>query len=268
MDKWVEGANVHPTVVDKGLMRFPNELLLAVLQHCPTILDKICFALTCRRLLVISRGHVEKLKTEIAAPWAGERIICISDAVLWSGLPHDLLTEAERRKFQEAQAADDYYGDDDGLYVHFVGNMTPLFSDLCFDATYRITQRMHSDSDSEFLRFKALYSRYYPVREDWVACNLTEALYIRASAIGALTKQPTKTTPFIDGTCIDLGHAILTQLCWTDYPSVVMPQTDGPWIGHRFCITTLDRLPLPPAGKEWRDVTEMIVELLSDYREV
>ena len=259
LEKWVKDANVQPTMTDSGLMQFPNELLLNVLESCPAFGDKVCFALTCRRTLAISLDHLETLKRKLAAPWAGERLICVGDYGEWKHLPHGVLTSAERREFEALHAKGDYDVRSYGGFGFMRETTTELFDgDFRKDkALERVVKNIRGEDAKRFL---ALYRPSYPVRGDWVLCNLTKGLVVRASTIAALTmkKGADKTSPFMMRAEQDLGHVVLSLLY---APS-------GAWMGNKFCVTTLDRMPPLENGKEWRDASKAmarVVKEMCDY---
>ncbi len=53
---------------NEGILRFPNELLLNIVELCLGVLDKDCFAATCKRILSLSCDHIEACKKKLATP--------------------------------------------------------------------------------------------------------------------------------------------------------------------------------------------------------
>ena len=62
---------------------------------------------------------------------------------------------------------------------------------------------------------------------------------------------------------LTLGHALASRICWsTDWSCSMYLEgwlakdlAHGPWAGDRFCIATMDEMPLTPEGEAWKDVT-------------
>ncbi|RPD63773.1 hypothetical protein L227DRAFT_361468 [Lentinus tigrinus ALCF2SS1-6] len=134
VDTWLEGfTGTAPSAHDEGVLRFPNEILLNIVELVPNIRDRVCLALTCKRLLSLSRDSVEELKKRLAAPWVGGRLICIGDYTDASDLPEGFFTKAEKRRLRW-DPKDNMYG---GLsYMRdkqtrlFLGTMTLARSSL------------------------------------------------------------------------------------------------------------------------------------------
>ena len=72
IDAWLGGFTVSaPSVTDKGFLCCPNDIFLKIIELVPSIRDKVCLALTCKRLVSLSRDLIEELKKQLAAPWVG-----------------------------------------------------------------------------------------------------------------------------------------------------------------------------------------------------
>ena len=212
------------------------------------ILRKICLALTCKRMLSISLDDIEDAKSKLASPWVNTRIICVGDYA--DDLPPNVLTTSQQTKLSKSNDYGSYsYG---GLEFMLRKRVT-LYTGHIDDKLLGQFVARFPKQDRD--RFEELYGLHYPPRDDWVVCNLTRGLYVRASSVAALSKQPAITSPFMPQCEKDLGHALLSQICWTSDPSGCVASPNGAWAGNRFCITTLDRMPAAPDGKEWNDVS-------------
>ena len=243
-----------------GILRFPNEIFLEIFKHCD-IHHKIYLALTCRRMLSISLDDIEKNKSKLAAPWVNTRIICVGDYA--HDLPRGVLTKSQQTALSKSDDYDKYnYG---GLGSMLNKSVT-LFTGK-INGHKPMKEFIARLPGHDYYRLKELYSLYYPARDDWVACNLSKGYYVRASSVAKLSKQPAITSPFMLRCKQDLGHAILSQICWTSDPSGCLVDDRGSWAGKRFCITTLGRMPILPEGKEWIDVSAKICWLLKDVWE-
>ena len=208
-------------------------------------------------MLSLSLGHIEETKKKRVAPWAGDRLICTGDYAEWNRLPPKMLTEDERKEIKALDDKSRYPGGYGGL-----GFMRDTKAVLYTGALHDKYIKRFAPEDRK--RFEELYVPQFPVREDWVLCNLTRGLYVRASAIATLSKGPSAVSPLMPKRQPDLGHALVTQICWSSDPSGCVIGNQGRWAGNRFCITTLDRMPSPPEGKEWVDVSGKLVRCVEN----
>ena len=263
---WLDGFTATlPLSRDAGLLRLPNELLIEIIKLCPDILDKICLALTCKRMLSLACEHIEAVKKARATPWVRGRLICVGDYVDYRSLPKDLLTKSEKKKLEERfkTRKGDSYGN--GGLGHMLGMTTPLFqgnAGLARNTTLQSLLARCSEPDRE--RILELHELHYPKRNDWVLCNLTRREYVRATAIAKAAKHPNDRAPFLPRCKPDLGHVILYQISLsTQGLGPGYEESDrgrGRWIGHRFVITTMDRMPAAPEGKTWTDISQKVAE--------
>ncbi|KAJ1788930.1 hypothetical protein LPJ59_005442, partial [Coemansia sp. RSA 2399] len=81
--------------------------------------------------------------------------------------------------------------------------------------------------------------------------NLTTKEYILASEMQKVQKQTDLGFNF--------GHVLACQICWSTDPSISFRCSfdihQGPWAGHRFDITTTDKV-----DKLWKDVSSKVLE--------
>ncbi|KAI0744872.1 hypothetical protein C8Q76DRAFT_663554 [Earliella scabrosa] len=268
---WLDGFTAtRPLARDAGMLRLPNELLIKILMLCPAMLDKICLALTCKRMLSLAYDQIEEIKTARATPWVGGRLICIGDEVNYRSLPRTLLTDEEKWEVEgRFETGDEDDADEIGGLGFMLSEKTPLFqgnAELPYNRTLLTLLARCSGPDRE--RILELHDLHYPERDDWVVCNLTRTEYVRATAIAEVAKHPDDRAPFLPQCELDLGHVILYQICLSpenrgpgcysfDYTGDL---TQGEWIGHGFVITTMDRMPAPPEGKTWTDISEKVAE--------
>ncbi|KAI0758868.1 hypothetical protein C8Q74DRAFT_1372777 [Fomes fomentarius] len=238
-DKWLELSTRFAPHNNEGILRFPNELLLNIVELCPGVLDKVCFAATCKRILSLSCDHIEACKKKLATPWVDGRLICIGEDIDFRYLPRNVLTKEERKALKESFKKD-------------------------------------PDSRSESRADPRPARPALPPRDDWVVCNLTTKQYVCAKAIAEIAGEPNDVGPFLPRCHPDLGHVILYQICW----SVVPVERDflwyrgniarGKWAGHRFVITTLDRMPAVAEGEIWEDISAKVaedLEIIWSYRD-
>ncbi|TFK87084.1 hypothetical protein K466DRAFT_549288 [Polyporus arcularius HHB13444] len=273
VDRWLEGFTaITPRDKDQGLLRVPNEVLIKIVELVPSIRDRVCLALTCKRLLSVSRDQIEELKKQLAAPWAGGRLICIGDYTDADDLPEGLLTEEKKRKLKWDPDSHGWGG-----MGHLLKKHTPLF--LGTACLYRdiwgvsigldkkLQDFLEPFSKPDHERFLELYDVHYPARDDWVVCNLSLGKYVRAKAVAGLSGKPDAPAPFLPKCSPDLGHAIMYKICWSsdayvgsDFYGYKENIARGKWAGHRFVITTMERMPDAPKGKEWEDISKQVAK--------
>ncbi len=125
-------------------------------------------------------------------------------------------------------------------------------------------------------RILDLHDLHYPPRDDWVVCNLTTTQYVCAKAIAEIAGEPNDVGPFLPRCDPDLGHVILYQICWStlgierDFLRYRGDISRGKWAGHRFVITTLDRMPAVAEGEIWEDISAKVaqdLETIWSYRD-
>ena len=212
------------------------------------------------------------------ARWACSRIVCIGDKTAYKELPAALLNTRERAAIdaQVKAGVDQHdYGGLPLLGLKEQGLFRGVFMDLEVSFLDKLSS---SKSQADFEAFMIVSAVTYPPRPDWVLCNLDKHEFVRASAIAELCGKPNDPQPFLPSCRIDLGHALLTRICWSDEELLSTPRKTkvrmgrGPWVGDRFYIVTMDRRFMPEEGEEpweWKDVSDQVVrDLVQVYRAV
>ncbi|KAI0719372.1 hypothetical protein C8T65DRAFT_725430 [Cerioporus squamosus] len=264
-------SSTRPANNNKGFLSLPDELLLDILDLPEIQWDElVVLAVTCRRLFDLSRKMIDYYRTLISAPWARCRIVCIGDSYKYAGLPATLLT-ADERMVIDAKIKQGEYADYGGLELLNCHDADLYRGAFTFSNSWR--RKFGSSVDQKAFKFIAGVT-FSPERTDWALCNLTKKEYVRASAVAELAGKPNDPQPFLPRCRLDLGHALLTRICWSNE---ALPNTppkmkihNGPWVGDRFCITTMGRWAEPKEGEEpweWKVVSSQVVrELLQVYR--
>ena len=122
-----------------------------------------------------------------------------------------------------------------------------------------LSECFKSQIEDELLRYKL--SDFCPKDQPWILRNLTTQEYVRSEAIAIKPED-------IHGPNIDVlgfGEFIWSRICWSTEASCSYnfeaEICRGPWAGHRFDITTLDRHNQGALkGTEWKDVSEEIAD--------
>ncbi|KAI0719356.1 hypothetical protein C8T65DRAFT_53682 [Cerioporus squamosus] len=267
---WERLEHTPPVINNKGLLSLPDELLLDILELLKQWEELVILAVTCRRLYVLSLKRLNQGRAQLSAPWAGCRIICAGESATFRDLPATLLKVGERA-FIDAKFKDKNLNDDDdearyGGLSCFEWDESMLHRGA-FSYRHDWLQKFKSSSDREMFKIVASVT-FPPKRTDWVLCNMMKKEYVRASALAELARKPNDAQPFLPRCRLDLGHALLTRICWSNE---ALPNTPpkmnmhrGPWVGDWFCITTLDRLggPWQPVEEPqwWTDVSKQVVK--------
>ncbi|KAI0743327.1 hypothetical protein C8Q80DRAFT_1180331 [Daedaleopsis nitida] len=254
---------------DHSILCFPNELLLNIIEQIPELLSVVCFALTCKRILSLSRDPIVHSKRQGACSWAGGRVICVSEYTSPDDLPKGLLHPIEDLMNQLTTSMNGFHGQSyGGMQCH-----TDRYADK--DEHLRaMLARCHGPDRARVLELYDL--RRYPRRNDWVVCNITEGVYVRAAVVARIAGRPDDPAPFLPNCMPDLGFVILYRICWSSrgigptgkllngYKGDI---ARGSWAGHRFAITTLWWMPNLKTlqGTPWADISE---EVASDLHSI
>ena len=264
-------AGTQPAVNKKGLLSLPDDVLLQIIELPEVDFDDLAvLAITCRRLFELSRKMLEDSRNYMSASWVGCRIVCMGDNTVQGDLPAALLNDQERAII-DAKINQGEYAGYGGIELLNPGSPRLYRGAFVYYDSYLKT--FNSDADRE--AFKAVVGVAFPSkRTDWVLCNSTKKEYVRASAIAKLSGKPRDAQPFLPHCKLDLGHALLSRICWSSEELVNTPPKlkvhRGSWVGDRFCITTMERWGGPAEGEErweWKDVSNQVVkDLVQIYR--
>ncbi|RPD58378.1 hypothetical protein L227DRAFT_654768 [Lentinus tigrinus ALCF2SS1-6] len=262
---------------EKGLLSLPNELLLEIINYARFatghFTDFACFAITCRRILILSRHSLHSDKAVEAAGWYGCRIACIGDYARIDDLPDQIMNATQRAQLKKTAESHE----DGEAYAGLLSRGDKFTSLYLGMNTWPLAlrQRLHSMTKGDRSLYCAAVSVTYPHRDNWALFNVTKKVYVRASALAELAGKPADEQPFLPNCRVDLGHALLLRIAWS-YDDSVALQTDidihrGPWAGDRFFISTMDR-PAPWYNsdfllKGWTDVSDEIVKDLKEIYE-
>ena len=281
VDAWLMRGNValqpgpfgklSPEVIDMIYAQFASD---------DDLEDVIGLAITCKPLLAVGKPHILRLLQAHHACWAGCRLICLGGYTQDDAdLPAGLLTDAEKHKIATTEIPvlgkpGEYpkclalYASE--LYSTGYGRRGRSYSEdeWAYWSDLREVRAMYGkDGDAQGLleldMFDALYKYRAPTYPNGVVvlCNLSKAEYVREDHLTVI-----ETNRF------GLIHGLMARICWATDPSISMccgeeyeeQFVKGPWAGDRFCIATLKEMPRLKigAGKEWKDVTDEVDELL------
>ncbi|RPD60146.1 hypothetical protein L226DRAFT_486782 [Lentinus tigrinus ALCF2SS1-7] len=265
-------SSIPPAINNKGLLSLPNELLLYIAEPPGSGLcveEVVMLAMTCQRLYELYRGLIDHYHICQAASWMMNRILCSGSHAKYEDLPAALF-KAQERALIETKSKEG--GASYGGLSDFCSDDTRLYRGAF---TYKPEWLHTFKSAADRNVFKLIMAVTFPSRTDWVLCNHTKKEFVRASAIAELAGKPNDDQPFLPRCKLDLGHALLTRICWSTEKPMDTPDSmkmhRGPWVGDRFYITTMDRRCMPSEGDdwEWKDVSGQVVrDLVRVYRMV
>ncbi|KAI0722524.1 hypothetical protein C8Q76DRAFT_670573 [Earliella scabrosa] len=264
-------GKLSPEVIDMVYAQFTSDDDLA---------DVIRLAITCKCLLAVGKPHLLRLLQAYHACWAGCRLICLGEyTVNDADLPEGLLTDAEKHKIATTEIpklgkpggyrksltlyAFELYSAGYGRRGRSYEREWAAYSKRLEELQKMLEEGGHARKLRELDMFDALYKYREPTYPNGVVvlCNLSKAEYVREDRLTVM-----ETNRF------GLIHGLMARICWSRDPSIAMccgkeykeRFVKGPWAGDRFCIATLKEIPRLKigAGKEWKDVTDEVDELL------
>jgi hypothetical protein len=274
----------------------PIEVHHMIFSHLTEYADTFCLSLVDPYFWHIGRQHLKQSIVSLLCPMADKALICVGDYISTKQLnyPVGLLTTDEEEELQAGLDSDD---EDEDYWGSCASNGPVNLYQLararyCKIAEVRKTsfwpeiefhfrvigqnltslQSMASKNlcvfpKSERSRILALaspeFEQFYPESKKWVLRNLTTREFVRADAI-ALKPDLVK-GPLING--LGFGEVVLSRICWSSDPATSTPY-EGPlhrgvWAGHRFDITTIEKLQIQKeeeGADQWKDVSEEVAK--------
>lgn len=264
-----------------NLSKLPRKLLALILDAVPDYVDLLCFSLT--HNIVFELGYRNLVSRFIASSnaegWAGDRIVCLSDATAVESLPPSIFTTSE---YDTLRAWSDSNVPDGRILTYFqsvAGFHEPEFDascgvrDICGPESWQRIVGLGASKWPTPERWKLLellliqhymgfcyWQKPETFAEDpWVLCNLSKRIYIRTDAKCLPWYKPrrqTKGAGIMEQQFIDV--LTMKTVCAQDFFSdhVALRGNFGEWAGDRFEITTISRLrPGVDGEAEWEDVT-------------
>lgn len=258
--------NINALPVTKstcGLSRLPNELLDMIFQNLD--IDHVfVLGLQSPNFWNVARQHIWAYLVSSCGHWAGNRIVCVGNSSESEDYPPNVLTESEKAEFDEepwVSRLDNLFDLANTRYQEVREWQSDLAHSLIGHATMlgewlRLPGSSQSRIIDDLLSYKL--SDLYPEDQPWVLRNLTTQEYVRSEAIAI--KPEHVHGPNID--FLGFGQVVCTRICWsTDDWSEYGEMHRGVWAGHRFDVTTLDRLKHGSMEcTEWKDVSEEVMD--------
>ena len=242
----------------------PSEIHHAVFSNVEDIYDLVRLSLSNRYFWALGLPHIEDHIVSSLAPWAGERIICVTDQCDPHEFPPGLLSSTEQEDLLELNRIHNLNTISIKHSWKKVGG--PSLSERLRDwfKEYESQHPMsHADKTEIITGLKPEILEFYPRDQPWALRNLTTKEYVRGEAI-ALKDS------FIHGPHIDVigfSEVLLSRISWSNRPVEVgygRNMSQGKWAGHRFDISPLAKIEHDRAT-HWIDVSN---ELLREIDQI
>ncbi|KAJ5950008.1 hypothetical protein N7454_001592 [Penicillium verhagenii] len=241
-----------------SLESLPSKLHNLVFGSLDDMDDILSFSLTSRYFWAVGLTHIEDRIFSASAPWAGERIICVSDHSKPQDFPAGLLSAKEQDDLEQLNR------------LHHLDTFTvkhPWKKIGGQSLSERLRERFEkweaanpmsqADRTEILMGLKPELLEFYPRDQPWVLRNLTTKDYVLGEAI-ALKES------FVHGPQIDvLGFAevLISRIAWSNWPIDVghgRNISHGKWAGHRFDIVPLTCVH-KSSGQGWTDVSNELL---------
>ncbi|KAJ5691991.1 hypothetical protein N7462_001414 [Penicillium macrosclerotiorum] len=236
-----------------------SDLHHKIFSNLDTIEDVLRLSLANKYFWAVGLAHIEDHIVESLAPWAGERIICVSDQTDPSDYPSDILDPAEQDDIRELNKV--YHLESFSIRNTYKKIGAPSLSQelqrwfLDYEAKHHMSQ---TDRAEIMMGLKPEILEFYPRDQRWILRNLTTKEYVRGEVI-ALKEE------FIHGPQIDVigfSEILISRISWSSQPERVGWSeniTKGKWAGHRFDITPLSLHEERSKNEVWEDVSDEIL---------
>ncbi|KAJ5377972.1 uncharacterized protein N7496_005381 [Penicillium cataractarum] len=243
----------------KSLFNFPSEIHHRIFSLLDVVEDVLRFSLTNRYFWAVGLAHIEEHIIASLAPWAGEKIICVSDKSDPHDFPPNLLTPTEAEEVKELNKLYDFNSFSIRNTYKKIGG-PPLSQKLqIWFLDYEAGHYMGTANRAEIMMgLKPEILEFYPRDQRWILRNLTTREYVRGEVI-ALKEE------FIHGPQIEVfgfAEVLISRISWSTQPEKIGGGnniTRGKWAGHRFDITPLAWLQEKHGKEPWRDVSNEIL---------
>ncbi|KAI0083571.1 hypothetical protein BDY19DRAFT_910510 [Irpex rosettiformis] len=256
---------------ESKLLCLPDELLSMIFKYMTGLADAVCLCMADDRMFAIGFPRVIELQASAYANWAGDHVLCMGDNTDDNDLPESIQGTVDDylEEWWEEYLLSEDYGRSLDAYLNVKDLVQKVETGFYTEEHVRSNRSLGSwppkgfKSTKDWYLYKEMIQPKYELLHPWVLCNLSKGKYVRADVVAALTGEKlSESEPFISGG-IDLGHALLSQICWLSVGSIAMSYDDnlhcGPWAGDQFEVTSMDKLDLKTT---WEDVSDDIAKIL------
>ncbi|CAL1697004.1 unnamed protein product [Somion occarium] len=256
---------------------FPDEIISLILKSIETKEDIARFSLANIYVFYIGYEVLQRRYMAERPSWAGGRLICVGDYARIEDLPPGVFTKEEVEDMKQYQDNLLDPAESIGSLHHYLPATYPFRRrvELGFDygtihrlmMEIRKSERTSSEYRSRIYNAlselgspRLLYKSEHP----WILCNLSKMQFIRFAAVSELHGyKPEDPLQFIHPG-FSVGTLLVSRICWSWDSSTSLCYKGaihhGVWAGNRFEVTTMDRLRPTEGGKEWKDVTDEVVD--------
>lgn len=266
------------------LHTLPNGLLLAIFNKVDRLQDAIHLCMSSNVLRLIGEERVCQLLFPQAAPWAGDRLINISDDNEKEDMPKGVVIERGLGLPSQAGANTGYHWREidrvEDLDVDARGYFYDLVKSSYAGMVYRPPVQVYPDEpiggnieyrnpESYLLRWERSELRHlatptYPNKKTCVLCNLTKWEYVEAAALDRANLMVWRNRRLADPPrTIGLGNVLALKTLWS--PRDANKYHRGPWAGDRFVVMTTDRFNAQKDRQRWTDVG---AETVKNFRDI
>ncbi|KAJ6153717.1 hypothetical protein N7470_006676 [Penicillium chermesinum] len=224
----------------KTLSSLSSHVHCIIFRYLDNPFDALRLSLTNRYFWAVGLRRLEDFIMESLAPWAGERIVCVSDESDPRAIPDEILNETEKADLEELK----------GIYDLKLRKFV-----VEYEATHPMSEADHAEI---MMGLKPEMLDFYPRDQPWILRNLTTKEYVRGEVI-ALKGE------FVQGPNIEvLGFAeiLVSRISWSSREAYFGRDKNlahGKWAGHRFDITTLPAHEERAGNDGWRDVSDEVL---------
>nr|VWP00518.1 Lmo0105 protein [Ganoderma boninense] len=302
VDKWLSHGPfvVQPGPVGKLSTEVLDMIFEAILGNstqglADNFLNCVFLAVCCKRLLAVSKRHILRALMSIHARAVDCRLVCIGTATdVAEQAPPGMLTDAELQEIATTPIPDEclYHNSAEEavakrhllpfareVYKSYRKVQTPLFDplkelgrclyDIGMDVRtgYRLAplRALELDMISALSTAAPFYPRPEYPEGPAVLCNMSKGEYVCEETLLAYDTL----NSWWEG--VTLMNALLLRICyspsggttvWCDDEDERQGLINGAWAGDRFRVTSMAEMPLLEGGRQWKDVTEEVAELL------
>jgi hypothetical protein len=195
--------------------------------------------------------------------WAGDRIICAGDYLDHGDLPEGLLSAKEENEYEEYATGMTRYGSLERYCDTPIPSITSSPEETMADIVHHVCGHL---SFNDRQRIRSAIDIVFEAPE--VLRNISKRQYVRRADLVEMRKTCPKSWDF---DYVDLGHVVVSRICWSSDSSVSTHYDGGihrgVWAGDRFDITSAAALEDKDENGEqvlWTDVTDNVLEEMCD----
>ncbi|KAL2689446.1 hypothetical protein Neosp_003500 [[Neocosmospora] mangrovei] len=240
---------------DSPLVNLPQNIIdsiVALLYECRNDADLICLSVTCSYFFRLISHLIQAAISEDIGQWAGDRLILIGERAV--GYPPEIATVLERFQWDSDGTNPLYEMGEQAVAEGHHSTLASLVKEQPFEVWGRALDNVRERLDQKqevSLPFKRLmkllmHNPHFPSsHRPAVLRNLTTKQFISDDALARSNFS------------YSLGEVLLCYITWGEEAAqderVRLPMK-GEWAGHRFDITTREKV------SGWDDVSQQVIK--------